>query len=115
MKFDTNKPIYRQLTDFCISRIDSGEWLADDRIPSTKDLAVRLAVNNRTVIKAYDELAEAGIIYQRRGMGYYVAADAREKIAGQRRAEFLNEILPDVAERMRALGLTLSDIAPYLP
>lgn len=115
MEFSDNKPIYRQIVEICRDRILSGEWKIDDRIPSTKELALTLTVNNRTIMKAFDELADAGIIYQRRGMGYYVSADAVTLIARNEREVFMNETLPAFADQMRRLGLTVSDIAADLP
>ena len=55
-----------------------------------------------------------GIIYSKRGLGYYVSPDAPALILEARRAEFFRETLPDLRDRMRLLQLTLDDIAPYL-
>ena len=56
MEFNTSKPIYRQIVDFCYHEIATENWAAEGRIPSVKDLSVKLAVNNRTILNAYDEL-----------------------------------------------------------
>lgn len=114
MEFDNDKPIFRQIVDYSHQRVLAGEWIADGRVPSTKELAIELAVNNRTVMKAYDELAAQGVIYQRRGMGYFVAADAAAQVRRAVREDFLAYTLPAFAERMRMAGLTLADIADRL-
>ncbi len=114
MEFDNNKPIYKQIADYCYSRIVAGEWHVGGRVPSVKELTVGLAVNSRTVLKAFEELQEAGIIYPKRGLGYYVSSDAVKLILEARRAEFFRDTLPRLREQMSLLGLTLDDIAPYL-
>lgn len=48
--------------------------VADDRLPSVRSLAARLAVSPSTVVEAYDRLVAEGLIYARRGSGFYVAA-----------------------------------------
>lgn len=114
MDFAENIPIYLQIRDYCHAEIVDGRWAVGERIPSTKDLAMQLAVNNRTVMRAYDELAAEGVVTQRRGMGYYVAADAAGLILSARRREFLEVTVPQLARTMAQLGLTLDDIAPLL-
>ena len=80
MDFSNNKPIYKQIIDYCYGKIMAGEWLPDARIPSIKELSVTMVVNSRTVLKAYDDMQALGVIYQRRGMGYYVAPESRDII-----------------------------------
>lgn len=116
MEFAPDKPIYRQIVDYCCQHILSGEWPAAQRIPSTKELSVALAVNNRTVMKAFDDLHAAGVIYQKRGVGYFVAdTGATDRINALMRAEFLQFTLPEFITRMRMAGLTAADILPLLP
>ena len=88
MDFKNNKPIYKQIIDYCFGNIMSGEWAVDGRVPSIKELSVELAVNNRTVIKAYEYMQMKEIIYVKRGLGYFVSPDARDIIVEERRDEF---------------------------
>ena len=69
-----------------------------------------IQVNVNTAAKAYEQLADDGIIYQRRGMGYYVTAGARDKIMEQRREKFRNSTLQKLFEDMQLLGITIDDI-----
>ncbi|MDE7388168.1 MAG: GntR family transcriptional regulator [Muribaculaceae bacterium] len=114
MEFADNKPIYLQVTDFCRRQILDGKWVTHGRIPSTKELAVELAVNHRTVMKAYDDMNSAGVVYQKRGLGYFVAPDAIEAIHRQMRAEFMATTLPDFLAAMRMAGLTPADVIPLI-
>lgn len=56
MDFKTNKPIYQQIVDFCFSKILTREWRAEERVVSVRELSTQLAVNSRTVLKAYEYL-----------------------------------------------------------
>lgn len=94
--------------------ITSGKWPEQTHIPSTKDLAASLGVNPRTVMKAYDSLASDGIIYQRKGLGYFISAQANSQVLAARRHYFLHREVARLGAEMRALGLTAADILPYL-
>ena len=114
MEFATDKPIFRQVADYCLSQIRAGNWACDGRIPSTKELAIELAVNNRTVMKAYDDLSDAGIIYQRRGLGYYVSPEALDNIQIFYRKEFREQTLPALRRAMELAGLTAEELFSLL-
>lgn len=111
MDFNPQRPIYRQIVDFCFARILNDEWLGDRRIPSVRELAIRLTVNAHTVLKAFDYLQQHEIISPRRGLGFFVAPDAKERIAATLRSEFFETTLPDVFKQMDLLHISFDDIA----
>ncbi|WP_303344118.1 GntR family transcriptional regulator, partial [uncultured Muribaculum sp.] len=80
------------------------------RVPSIKELSVELAVNNRTVIKAYEYMQMKEIIYVKRGLGYFVSPDARDIIVEERRDEFFHDTLDDVFREMDILGISIDDV-----
>lgn len=88
MDFKTNKPIYQQIVDFCFSKILTREWQAEERVVSVRELSTQLAVNSRTVLKAYEYLQAEGIIYPERGMGFYLSKDAVKKVMRIQKKEF---------------------------
>lgn len=94
MDFKTNKPIYQQIVDFCFSKILTREWQAEERVVSVRELSTQLAVNSRTVLKAYEYLQAEGIIYPERGMGFYLSKDAVKKVMRIQKKEFLKTSLP---------------------
>lgn len=114
MDFNTSKPIYRQITDYCYGRILSGDWPIDGRVPSAKELSVAMAVNTRTVLKSYDDMQAIGIIYQKRGLGCFVAPDAVSLIREQLREEFFADTLPRLRHEMAMLGITIEDLVMHL-
>lgn len=110
MTFSSEKAIYVQMADRICDEILSGTYADDSRIPSVREYAVALEVNSNTAVKAYEQLARDGIIYTRRGLGYFVTAGAKERILAARRTQFLSQTLPDVFRQMRLLGIGISDV-----
>ena len=73
-----------------------GEWHEGERIPSVRELAVGVGVNPNTVTKSYQALLDREIIENQRGLGYFVAADAKRRILEQMREEFVRDELPRI-------------------
>ena len=111
MEFSQPKGIYQQIADQIRDRILEGEWQSGERIPSIRELAVSVGVNPNTVTKTYQALVDRQIIENQRGLGYFVAPDARERILTELRAEFLEHELPRVFRTMRMLGMRVEDLA----
>lgn len=110
MNFENNKAIYEQMADRLCDEIIAGTYKADDRIPSVREYAVMLQVNTNTAVKAYELLSREEIIYNRRGLGYFVSAGAREQIMTARRKIFLTQSLPAIFREMILLGITIEEI-----
>ena len=79
MTFTNDKAIYIQMADRLCDEILSGVYKDDDRIPSVREYAVLLEVNTNTAVKAYEQLAREEIIYNKRGLGYFVTPGARKQ------------------------------------
>ena len=110
MQFNNDKPIYLQLADRLSDDIVDGKYNADDRVPSVREFGMCFEVNTNTAVKAYDMLSRDNVIYNRRGLGYFVTPGAREKIMESRRTEFMNSVLPDVFRQMRMLGIGIEEL-----
>ena len=110
MTFTNEKAIYLQMGDRLCDEILAGAYKDDDRIPSVREYAVLLEVNTNTAVKAYDELSRANIIYNKRGLGYFVTPGAREQILRQRRSHFMEQRLPELFRQMRLLGIGMDEI-----
>ena len=110
MTFSNDKAIYLQIVDRLCDEILSGEYHDDDRIPSVREYAVLLEVNTNTAVKAYDELARANIIYNKRGLGYFVTPGAKKQILKARKKEFMKERLPELFRQMRLLDISIDDV-----
>lgn len=110
MIFTNDKAIYIQMADRLCDEIISGQYEEDSRIPSVREYAILLQVNTNTAMKAYDQLARDEIIYNKRGLGYFVKSGAKEKIITVRRKEFMEQQLPELFRNMRLLGISFDDI-----
>ncbi len=110
MNFDNNKAIYEQIADRISDEIVMGKYHADDRIPSMREYAALLQVNTNTVVKAYDLLTQNGIIYNKRGLGYFASADGAYRIKQQRSEVFMNNVLPEVFRQMHLLDISIDEI-----
>lgn len=106
MTFNESKPIYLQIADALCDKILSNSYSADERISSVRELAISIGVNPNTVARSYEFLQNSGVIYNKRGIGYFVAQDARELIIQTQKKEFLNEQLPNIIKKMKLLGIT---------
>ena len=113
MEFNQPKGIYQQIADQIRDRILAGEWAGGERIPSVRELAVSVGVNPNTVTKSYQALLDRDIIENQRGLGYFVTADAKQKILDEIKTEFVRDELPRVFRTMRVLGMRLEDLAPH--
>jgi len=107
-EFSENKPIYLQIADHIGDRILRGELKEEDRIPSVRELGADLGVNPNTVMRSYDRLTDEGVLFNKRGIGYFIAPDARKRVLEERRRAFLEEDLPLIREKMALLGLDSS-------
>ena len=110
MTFTNDKAIYLQMADRLCDEILAGTYKEDDRIPSVREYAVLLQVNTNTAVKAYDELARANIIYNKRGLGYFVSPGAKEQILTERRREFMDNKLPELFRQMRLLDISIGEV-----
>lgn len=111
MDFSENKPIYLQIADHFMNRIINKKWTAEERIPSVRDVAVQLEVNPNTAIRAFHYLQDKDILYNQRGVGYFVADDAYDKVLELKREEFIQYKLPVLFKDMKQLGFSCGDLA----
>lgn len=115
MDFDSNsKPIYLQIADFVCDRIVVGEIKPGERVPSVRDYGASIGVNPNTVVRTYEKLTNDGIIFNKRGMGFYVSEEAVQIIMQQSREEFMTVELPKVAKRMQQLNIDIETLVESL-
>lgn len=88
-------------------RILSGEWHEEERIISVREMATTVGVNPNTVMRSYERLEADGIVYNRRGVGFFVASGAQDHIKQLERKKFIDEELPKLKERLAHIGLCI--------
>ena len=111
MEFNAHKPIYLQICDQLYGQILSGELKADDRLLSVRDLGIELGVNPNTIMRSYETMTASGIIYNKRGIGYFVAENAKNLVLNEMKNEFINNELPQVIKKMKLLGISMDEIS----
>ncbi len=111
MEFLDREPIYWQISRFLEERILTGEWKAGDRVPSVRDLAVALEVNPNTVARTFQLLQDAGVLENRRGIGSFVAAEARNLVAKQAKLRMEDQDLPRLFRTLELLEIGPDDLS----
>ncbi len=86
-----NRPIYVRLADQICDRILLDEYRKLERIPSVREYAVSQQVNPATAARAFEILERQGVIFNKRGLGFFVAEDAVEVIRKMRLDTLLGE------------------------
>ena len=76
MNFKESKAIYLQIADRICDEILLGQFGEEERIPSVREYAAIVEVNANTVMRSFDYLQSQNIIYNKRGIGYFVAPGA---------------------------------------
>ena len=104
MEFDVNRPIYLQIYDTICDQVLSGALGPDGRIPSVREYGAQLGVNPNTIMRTYEKLTTDGIIYNKRGLGFFISQDAREKVLEYKKTEFVNETVPKIRRQLQLLG-----------
>ena len=110
MNFKDNKPIYIQIAEHICDDVLAGIYRADERIPSVREFAASVEVNANTVVRSYDYLQQSGIIYNKRGLGYFVADGAAKIITDMRRKQILGDELSLMFTRMATIGISPDEL-----
>ena len=97
LNYRDSKPIYEQIKDGLRKLVISNSLSADEKLPSVRELAAKLAINPNTIQKAYRDLESEGYIYTVTGKGTFVAE--RKEVYDARAKELLTvERMDNLAE-----------------
>jgi len=108
MEFEAEKAIYLQIADWIETKILTGVW--QERIPAIRELAAEVKVNPNTIARAYAYLEAQGAITSQRGLGYFVAHEARDRILKARKQIFLEKTVPQFLQSMRLLKVSFEEL-----
>ena len=112
--FDERAPIYRQIADQIRQDVVEGTLREDEQVMSTTQYATNFRINPATAAKAFTELIDEGVLYQKRGLGTFVRPGARERLLQHRRDRFFEDVLQPVLDEARRIGIAASEIEAYL-
>jgi GntR family transcriptional regulator len=111
MQFNNNgQAIYLQIVDYVCEKILLKVWKPDDKIPSVRELAMQLEVNPNTVARTFEFLKQQDIIYDKRGIGYFISVNGAKNARQYRKLEFTEKEMPSIFRIMYMLGLEVDDL-----
>jgi DNA-binding transcriptional regulator YhcF (GntR family) len=110
MEFTDKQPIYLQISDYFCDNIISKQWQENDKIPSVREMAVLLEVNPNTAMRSFTFLQEKEIIYNKRGIGFFVAENGYQKALEMRKQFFIEKELPLMFKSMILMQIDCSEI-----
>lgn len=113
MTTGNNKAIYLLLADKIIDDVLMDKIPPDGRLPSIRDYAAEVQVNPNTMMRTYDYLSSLNIIYNRRGVGYFLASDARETASSIRRRQLFDNDLSDIFRQLRLLMVSPQELSSH--
>jgi GntR family transcriptional regulator len=109
----TGVPVYRQIMDQVMACIAAGTLQPGDQLPTVRQMAVDLAVNPNTVIRAYRELELRGVLDTHHGSGTYITQRKLKRNDAERQRQ-LSQLVRDFVARAGTAGFTLLELEEAL-
>ena len=106
-------PVYRQIIDQVLGGIAAGKLRAGDQLPTVRQLAVDLAINPNTVVRAYRELEIREVLSTQQGTGTFLT-DKKPPVDELERRRRIGQLCGELLSRAGAEGITLPEIIGYL-
>lgn len=103
---ENSKAIYLQIADRICDDILAGTIAPSDRLPSVREYAANVQVNPNTMMRTYDYLSSHGILFNKRGIGYFLAENAPEIVTSMKRDEILGNEMDSIFRQLSLLGVT---------
>ena len=110
MNFKESRAIYLQIADRICDDILLGQYEEEGRISSVREYASIVEVNANTVMRSYEYLQSQEVIYNKRGIGFFVASGAKALILSLRKEQFLKEEVDGFFRQLYTLGISIKEI-----
>jgi len=107
-------PFYRQIVDIILSGVSAGTLLPGERLPTIRDLSVKLEVNPNTVVKAYSQLQMMGVLDSEQGSGAFIRPMTGNLLSAEDKARALEALCRDFAGRAQLQSFTVEDVIDCL-
>lgn len=105
MEFNSNKSIYFQIADLICENILLEKYKEGERLVSVREMAADLEVNPNTVMRAYSFLQDEEVIFNKRGIGYFISDEGKELVLGLKKESFIKDVLPGVFKECSLYGI----------
>jgi GntR family transcriptional regulator len=103
------EPVGRLIVDEVWLAVVEGTMLSGERLPTARQVAIRLGVSPRTVERAYEELEERGVVATRPGEGSFISLKLPSD-AERERHRRLAELCREALDRAADLGFGVDDL-----
>ena len=113
MEFRESQAIYLQIADYICEAILKAKWQEGERIPSVRELAISMEVNPNTAMRTFNYLQEKGIIFNKRGIGYFISENGKSKTVELKKQEYIEVEIPRFIRTAKLLNISLSDLEKY--
>jgi len=110
MNFKDNKAIYLQIAERICDEILLNKYNEEERIPSVREYASIVEVNFNTVMRSFEYLQMKDIIFNKRGIGYFVCEGAKRKIHTLRQSQFRENEVNEFFRQIRLLDIPIEEI-----
>jgi len=114
IEFKSSNAIFKQIADIISQRILDGSLRANDKVPSVRELAEEFEVNRNTLLRTYSLLNDAGIIENRRGLGFFVSKYAVDILRTNEKEEFFKNEYPSFIKKVELLKLNANDLSDLI-
>ncbi len=112
MEFKSSIPIYQQVIDEIKGDIISGNLKPGDKLPSSRELAIKYAINPNTAARVYSEMESMGLSYTKRGIGTFVVDD--HEVIQSLKQELIYRQFKELDEKLSNLGYHPEEIMEML-
>jgi GntR family transcriptional regulator len=106
-------PVYRQIIDQILGGIASGKLAVGDQIPTVRQVAVDLAINPNTVVRAYREMEIRGVLETQQGTGTFIARKKVEQNEVER-SRRLTQLVTEFVARAGSAGFSVEELMEQL-
>ena len=106
---DSGVPVYRQLIDQVTGALAAVSLAAGNQLPTVRQVAVDLAINPNTVMRAYRELEIRGILETQQGTGTFISRQKPKRADAERQRQ-LGQLVSDFLARAGAAGFTVEEL-----
>src|SRR5579863_2880953 len=106
-------PAYRQIIDQVLGGMAAGTLRPGDQLPTVRQMAVDLAVNPNTVVRAYRELEIREVLATQQGTGTFLT-DKKPPVDGLERERRIARLCGELLSKAGAEGIELPEIIAYL-
>ena len=106
-------PVYRQVIDQVMGGIAAGSLAPGDQLPTVRQVAVDLAINPNTVMRAYREMEIRGVLDTQQGLGTFISHKKVKRDDVERRRQ-LNVMVGELVSRAASQGFTVAELIEQL-